>query len=162
MRRVALLMVLLCGTAIVANAQIEISGSARCGKSDVRHTLQVPDRPSDVFGISQYHCTWPQPMEILGLENKEGVGTQSDETIGDSSEFRGIYVDTMSNGDKLFYRYEGTSVVKEGRAKGKAELTFIGGTGRLKGIKGKGGCTFTSEADGSSVYDCKGEYQAPE
>ena len=39
--------------------------------------------------------------------------------------------------------------------------SFTGGTGKLKGIKGKGTCKGTFKPDGTSSWDMEGEYQMP-
>ncbi len=51
----------------------------------------------------------------------------------------------MANGDKAFVRFEASATLKDGvpqTAEGK--WTYVGGTGKLKGLKGKG--TYSAKA----------------
>jgi hypothetical protein len=149
--------------AAVASAQTKISGSGQCAKPDQKHSIQVGDRPDHSFVISQERCTWTKPMEIGGTQNKEGVGTEFAEISGNTSRGRGYFVDTMANGDKAYYRGEVTATLKDGMPQSaEGRWTLVGGTGKLKGIKGKVVCKLTSAApDGSSTSDCEGEYELP-
>ena len=155
------LLVLLLPAIVVA--QTKISGAGRCGKPDVQHLVQAPDRPNHSFGLSQAKCVWTKPWEIQGIKNKEGVGTISEETTGDTSRTREFYVDSMENGDKAFYRYEATTTLKGGAPQAsQGRWTLTGGTGKLKAVLGKGTCKMTGfEADGASTFECEGEYTIP-
>jgi len=149
--------------AAVASAQTKISGTLQCGKPDEVHAIQVGDRPNHSFAISQSKCTWTKPWEIAGIQSKEGIGTEFDEISGDTSRYRFYFVDTMANGDKAYYRGEGTATLKGGVYQSADEKwTLVGGTGKLKGIKGKGTNKLkAAAADGSSTYDSEGEYELP-
>ena len=147
----------------IAVAQTKISGAGRCGKPDVQHSVQVPDRPSHSFALSQAKCVWTKPWEIGGIKNKEGVGTVSEEVTGDTARSREVYVDTMESGDKAFYRYEATTTLKGGVPQSsQGRWTLMGGTGKLKAIQGKGTCKVVGfEADGGLTFECEGEYTLP-
>ena len=146
----------------IASAQTKISGSGRCAKPEVQHSIQVPDRPGHVFSISQLKCTWSKPWEIAGVQSKEGVGTVFDEVTGDSAVSQEFYVDTMANGDKAFYRYNAKAALKVNAFQtGEGKWTLVGGTGKLKAINGKGTCKSKGEADGSLAFECEGEYRLP-
>lgn len=149
--------------AAVASAQTKISGTAQCSKPDQEHSIQVGDKPNHSFVINQGKCTWTKPFEIAGIQNKEIVGTGFAEIRGNTSRGHGYDVDTMTNGDKAYYREEFSFTLKDGVPQsGDVKWTFVGGTGKLKGIKGKGTCKLTSAAaDGSSTADCEGEYELP-
>jgi hypothetical protein len=149
--------------ATVASAQTKISGTAQCGKGDPEYSIQVGDRPNHSFVISQDHCTWTKPMEIGGTQNKEGVGTEFAEISGNTPRGHYYFVDTMTNGDKAYWRQEFSLNLKDGVPQsGDTKWTFVGGTGKLKGLKGKGACKLTSAtADGSSTWECEGEYELP-
>ena len=149
--------------AAAAGAQTKISGTAQCSKPDPQYSIQVGDRPNHSFAIDQVKCTWTKPMEIAGIQNKEGTGTGSYENSGNTSRIHGYFVDVMANGDKAFYRTEGTATLKDGALQSADEKwTIVRGTGKLKGVKGKGGCKLTSAAaDGSATWDCEGEYELP-
>ncbi len=141
-------------------AQTKISGAGRCSKPDVQHSVQVPDRPDHTFGLSQAKCVWTKPWEIEGVKNKEGMATVSEEMTGGTARSREVFVDTMENGDKAFYRYEATTTLKGGAPQSsQGRWTLIGGTGKLKAIQGKGTCKAIGfEADGALTFECQGEY----
>ncbi len=151
------------GLAALASAQTKVSGTAQCGKADQEHSIQIGDRPNHSFTISQGKCTWTTPVEIAGIQSKEGVYTLLTETSGNTSHYRFYYVDTMANGDKAYYRGEGTMTVKDAAPQsGDEKWTLVRGEGKLKGIKGKGTNTFKSAAaDGSSTWDTEGVYELP-
>ena len=149
--------------AAAASAQTKISGTAQCGKADQEQSIQIGDRPNHSFTISQGKCTWTKPVEIAGIQSKEGVYTTLGETSGNTLHYRFSYVDTMANGDKAYYRGEGTMSMKdEVPQSGDEKWTLVRGAGKLKGIKGKGTNTLkTAAADGSSTRDTEGEYELP-
>ncbi len=146
----------------VAAAQTKISGTVQCPKPDTHYVIDVGDRPGHSFLIEQFKCTWTKPMEIEGVQNKEGMGTDFHEISGNSSRFHGVYSDTMANGDKAQYRYEGTATLKAGVPQSAEDKwKSIGGTGKIKGIKSHGTCKGTANADGSMTWECEGEYTLP-
>lgn len=102
-------------------------------------------------------------MEIAGIQNKEGVGTAFAEIGGNASRGHYYFVDTMTNGGKAYWRQEFSLNLKDGVPQSAdTKWTFVGGTGKLKGLKGKGTCKLTSAAaDGSATWDCEGEYELP-
>ena len=149
--------------AAVASAQTKFSGTAQCAKPDQDHSIQVGDRANHSFELTQGKCTWAKPYEIAGIQSKEGVYTEFDEVSGDTSRYRGYYMDTMANGDKVYFRYEGTATLKDGVLQSADQKwTLVRGTGKLKGIKGKGTDKLkAAAADGSSTWDTEGEYELP-
>jgi hypothetical protein len=149
--------------ATAASAQTKISGTAQCGKPDQEHSIQIGDRPNHSFAISQGKCTWTKPWEIAGIQNKEGLGTTFAEISGNTSRILEYCVQTMANGDKAYLREEGTITLKDGVPQsGDVKWTLVGGTGKLKGVKGKGTCKLREvAADGSITGDCAGEYELP-
>jgi len=68
----------------------------------------------------------------------------------------------MENGDKLYTRYQGIGSVKEGVATGEGTWSFTGGTGKLKGIKGKGTYKASGPLDGDGEAQVEGEYSLPD
>jgi hypothetical protein len=50
-----------------------------------------------------------------------------------------VFVVTLANGDKVFYRYNGTQSLKQGIVESDTNTwTLAGGTGRYKAVKGEG------------------------
>ncbi len=67
----------------------------------------------------------------------------------------------MENGDKAYYRYQGTAVLKDGAPQTETgPWSLIRGTGKLKGLTGKGTYKGTAGADGTMTYEVQGEYQS--
>lgn len=141
----------------VLAAQTKLSGAGTCAKPDVTHTIAIGDRPNHSFTISQTTCRWTKPFNIGGLRSKGGQGVQSDELTDSTSQFHGYYLDTMSDGERAYYRYVGT-----GTPQGAMwNWLFVGGTGRLRGLRGSGSCRAKPIAGGVSAWECTGSYQLP-
>ncbi len=140
-------------------AQTKISGSGTCAKPDMEHSITVPDAPAQSFVVNQAKCTWTKPWEIAGVQNKTGVATAAIENRGSTGQLRGVYVDTMANGDKAIYHYEGSIPMKNNMAQPyKNRFMMTSGTGKMKGIKASGTCSITPVTDGSATFECEGTY----
>jgi hypothetical protein len=145
--------------AAMAGAQTKVTGTAQCGKPDPLHMVPVGDRPEHSLGVEQFKCTWTKPMEIGEDKSKDGVSTETTDVSGDTSRARGFHVTAMESGDKLFVWYQGTGTSKNGiPVEVKGNWGFTGGSGKLKGIKGKGTYTCTPSAD-ELACEVEGEYQ---
>jgi hypothetical protein len=138
-------------------AQTKISGTAQCGKPETQQKVEIPDHPGHTMSISQAKCTWTKPIEIGGIQAKEGVTSGTDDVRGNNVTSHGYYVDTMANGDKAFVHFQGTGSVKEGTSEGK--WSYSGGSGKLTGLKGHGTYNGKAAADGSVTFDVEGEYE---
>jgi hypothetical protein len=156
------LSLLLTGCAAAALAQTKISGTGSCGKADASHVVEVGDRAGHALVLTKDSCTWTTPMEMAGLKSKTYAGAISSDVTGEKSQDRGYVVMTMDNGDKAFVRFTGTGTSKAGGAhSGEGTWIYTGGTGKLKGLKGKG--TFKSSGTADSTEDqVEGEYTLPE
>lgn len=142
-----------------AFAQTKASGTAQCAKPDLQHAIEVGDVPNHSFAISQGKCTWTKPLDLQGVQSKEGVATFSADNRGNSSRFHGVYVDTLANGDKGRYSFEGSGTLKDGNFQtAESKWRLVSGTGKLKGAKAQGTCKGTGAPDGSVTYECSGEY----
>ncbi len=148
--------------ATVAGAQTKISGTAQCSKPETQNAIEVGDRPNHSFAIGQSKCTWSKPLEIAETQSKEGVNTAFTEITGNMGRGHGFYLDTMASGDKAHARYQGTSTFKDGVPQAlEGTWAYVGGTGKLKGLKGKGTYKGKTNPDGSVTYEVEGEYQLP-
>jgi len=68
----------------------------------------------------------------------------------------------MSSGDKSYVRYQGYFSLKTATPETiTGTYTYAGGTGKMKGLKGKG--TYKAagppNADGAITFDIEGEYE---
>ena len=148
--------------AAVARAQTKISGTLQCGKPDQQHAIDVGDRPNHSFVISQTTCPWTKPLEIAGVQGKEDVYTEFSEVSGNRARVQGYGIGTMTNGDKFYGRLQCSFVLKEGATEnGECTATFVGGSGKLKGLKGKATSKGKGAADGTSTWEIEGEYELP-
>lgn len=150
---------LVCFATVAASAQTKTSGTAQFAKADPQHMIPVGDRPDHSLGVEQVKCTWTKPMEIEGAKSKDGVSTETTDISGNTVRVRGVHVTTMDSGDKYFVRYQGTGTTKDvALVSSKGTWEYTGGTGKLKGIKGKGTYTCTPSGDASSC-EVEGDYQ---
>ena len=150
---VGLCLLTLCG---LSSAQNKVSGSAQCGKPDIQQQAEVPDHPGHMLTLAQMKCSWTKPLEVDGVQSKDGVDSAVGDVHGASGRSHGYYVDSMANGDKAFVRWEGTDSMKDGTSEGK--WSYVGGTGKFKGLKGGGTYKGKTAQDGSVSFDVEGEY----
>ncbi len=161
--RTVVLSCLLTVCAAVAMAQTKISGTGTCGKADATHAIEAGDRAGHLLVVTQFSCTWATPMEMAGLKSKTYKVAATSDSSGGTSQNRGYVVTTMDNGDKAYIRFQGSGTSKEGGAHtGEGTWSYTGGTGKLKGLKGKG--TFKSSGATADVTEdqVEGEYTLPE
>ena len=148
----------LVGSVLVA--QTKISGTTTC-KSDPQTAVPLSDRPDRSVAVGRAQCTWTG-FTINGIATKAGVSTDFDELTADGVSFHGYHVATMANGDTTVAKYEGKAKMKDGKPVGSdGSWTYEGGTGKMKGIKGKGTFKGTPNADGSVTYQIDGDYKLP-
>jgi hypothetical protein len=141
----------------MASAQTKMTISGTCSKPDVQQNVAVPDQPGHTFMLAQGKCA--SKGEVGGAMSKEGVFTEHAEAKGSGMKTWGVFVETYDSGDKIYYTYQTTGTTKDGAFQGGSNKYQIsGGTGKMKGIKGSGGCKLTPTADGGLDYSCSGEY----
>jgi hypothetical protein len=125
----------------------------------VEHKIDVAANHALV--LSQANCSADKDhgFSINGVKSGSGVSTNATEVQGSKAKFHGYFVDTMENGDKAEYSFQGTGMMKDGVMQtAEDSWTLVSGTGKLKGAKGKGTCKGTGAADGSVTWECQGEY----
>ena len=162
--RVKSLLVFLFAVALAATAaaQTKTSGTVTC-KPDPASPPPVvlTDKPNHSFAVGRAQCTWTK-FEVAGLQSKDGISTDLDEITGDTISVSGYHVATMSNGDTTAVKYQGSGKLKDGKpVSGEGTWSYTSGTGKLKGIKGKGTYKGAANADGSVTYQVDGEYSLP-
>jgi hypothetical protein len=68
----------------------------------------------------------------------------------------------MANGDKYSVRYQGTSTAKDGAPPTiSGTWNFTGGTGKLKGLTGKGTYKGKGNPDGGATFEVRGDQKLP-
>jgi hypothetical protein len=142
-----------------AEAQGKLTGKMNCGKPDQSHVAPVGDSPDHVMMLNAQKCTWSQG-DIGGDKLKDETDTFTSDASGGVSHDRGYGVGTLASGDKYFIEFKGTTTLK-GQTPVSAECKwkFNGGTGKAKGITGKGTCKGTFSPDGGSTWDIEGDYK---
>ncbi|HET7452789.1 MAG TPA: hypothetical protein VFL12_08620 [Thermoanaerobaculia bacterium] len=135
------------------------SGVATCTQAPAS-PVALTDKPNHAFAIGKSQCGWTG-FELGGLASKSGVATDLEEITGDSeATVRGYFVSTMINGDTHVARYQGSAKMKDGKfVSGQGTFVFTSGTGKLKGIKGKGTYKGTPNPDGTISFKVEGEYR---
>jgi hypothetical protein len=161
MRNLLFVICSLCLSATVVLAQGKVDSQWNCGKPNVAQSLDVGDQPGHTYAIAQFSCTAVKG-EVEGVKEKEGTGTEFDDIKGNTMRLHGVFIDSLANGDKLYVSYQGTATMEKGQMQsGSDTWSITGGTGKLKGAKGKGSCKGKGNPDGSSTFDCMGNYTVP-
>jgi hypothetical protein len=144
-----------------AGAQNKVAGTIQCGKPDQENAIPVGDRPGHAFVVMKVKCTWTKPVELSGVKGKTGEDTVFAESTGGKSRDSGYDVTTMENGDQFVVRFSGTTTSdKNGAPQAQSGTwSFVSGTGKLKGITGKGTYKGAGTADGNVTTNVEGEYQ---
>jgi len=154
--------VLVFAVAASSRAQTKISGTSTCAKPEVQHSLEVGDLPEHTYNMSQTKCKWTKGWEVAGVAAGQEVATGFSEARANGSRDHGRVVENMSNGDKIFVSYRGTTTIKAGApVRAQGTWSYTGGTGKFKGIKGKGTFLSTPNADESWTVEVEGEYSLP-
>ena len=129
-----------------------------CAKPSDAHSIDVGDQANHSYVVTKTTCTATK-SEIGGVKEKEGVGTQFSENVGNTTSWHGVFVVTAENGDKIHYSYSGKGMSKDGHFQsGNNKWSMTGGTGKFANAKGEGSCTGKGKADDTASWDCQGEY----
>ena len=146
----------------VLTAQTKISGTLSCTKADPVHSIDVGDTGNSVMNLVKVPCTWSKTFDMAGVAVKDGYSVAASEVHAGKTKEHGIHVGAMANGDKYTVHFQGTGAVKQDHSGNAAGTwTFDGGTGKLKGLTGKGTYKTTANADGTSTAEIEGEYKLP-
>ena len=156
-----LCMCVLCAfAAAISSAQqnttkMTITGS--CSKPDVQQSVPAGDKDGHSFTIEQGKCT--AAGKIGDASGKDGVYATHGDATATRSKASGVFAETLDSGDKIFYTYQETVMVKDNLPQsGNNTYQIVGGTGKMKGIKGSGTCKMTGTGDGGIKYSCSGVY----
>jgi uncharacterized protein GlcG (DUF336 family) len=144
-------------------AQTKISGTMKCEKPDPAYSIEVGDRPGHVMVLQKQTCSYAQSFDINTDKAKDASGVASVDVNSTRATYTGSYVDMMESGDKTFTTIKGATAMKDGKPEGDhGPWAYTGGTGKLKGIKGKGTYKSTINADGTSTIEFEGDYELPQ
>jgi hypothetical protein len=141
-----------------AQAQMKLTGKQQCAKLDPNYTLPVGDQAEHTMALAGGKCTWSQG-DLGGDRLTDEADTFTSDIRGNLSRDQVYGVGSVASGDKYFVRFVGTTTLKDGApVRGQCTWTFTGGTGKLKGLSGKGTCKGTFSADGTASWDIQGDY----
>jgi hypothetical protein len=156
MRKVILVPALLCGMAVIANAQTKITGKLTCAKPSVN---EMGGDGAQMIMFQRSNCSWATPFTIDGSKPGRTVDASIGDVNGSSVRTHGYSTSVMDNGDTTFVRYEGTSQMKkDGSGTIKGTWKYVRGTGKFKGISGSGTYKGQAATDGSAWADVSGHY----
>lgn len=159
---VALLGLLALFVTMSAGAQTKMSGTLTCTKADPSYKVDAGDRAGHADWLEKNSCTWTQAPEIGGDKSKDGYSISSTEISSTHGMTHGTHVTTMVSGDRTFVAFHDEYPVKDGKpGDSTGHWTYTGGTGKLKGLKGKGTYKATPTADGTITVAVEGEYELP-
>jgi hypothetical protein len=135
------------------------TATCECGKADPQHLLPAGDRPDHTLGVEAAKCSWSKPLDIGGDKTKESLATDMIDVSGNKIHVRGVHELTMQSGDRVALRYQGSGRSKDNQeSRLKGTFTFAEGTGKLKGIEGKGTFSCKSTGEGESC-DVEADYE---
>jgi len=143
-------------TASAAQTSYTLSGTCKTG---IMKSIPAGD-PGHTFAVQSGKCT---DKEKVGTETSTGGQyAEHDDMTATQSKGAGIYTVTFSSGDKIFYQYNLTLVMKNNAVQsGTGTFTAVGGTGKMKGVTAKGTCTFSAGPTSmSNNYSCTGNWEA--
>ena len=144
-----------------ASAGMKISGTMQCGKLE-RTAMEVGDAPGHALTIGKAACTWSEPLKMGGSRTTKGDSKVLSDVRGDVSVDHGYHVGTMANGDKYHVRFDGQTKTNNGAVESQqGRWGFVGGTGKLEGLQGRGTYKSTGNADGGTTVEVEGEYRLP-
>ena len=145
-----------------AGAQTKLSGELKCDKPSKMEKIDAGDREGHALTLSENKCTWTKPAKLGDTETKDGVSVATGEVDGNKSTEKGYHHGTTANGDKIYVRYQGTAMMKDGKPQSvTGTYRFAGGTGTMKTLKGGGTYKGTPNADGSITFAIRGSYSLP-
>ena len=158
MKKMYLLLCLVCMMSSVALAQGKTNVQWKCDKPSVQHSIPIDDKPGNAYAIEQIHCTAIKG-DIAGNKMKSGIGTEFLRLKGDHVIGHGEFVESMENGDKNVYKDEFSGTTKNGAFEsGTNKWSLIEGGGKMKGGKANGTCNAKANSDQSTSFDCMGTY----
>ena len=158
--RFGILAFMIFASAALSLAQTHIAGTAECSGPEQVHVMRLSDHASHFFVLSQGKCHWTKPIDNAGTRTQSDQATITKEVRGNHANVRGYVTETTASGDKFSYRILGKQVIDHGKTVSEhGRWTIVSGTGKLKGVHGKG--TYTGKLQGESmVFYLEGEYQA--
>jgi len=96
------------------------------------------------------------------VQTKDGYDVTYSDGSGAKVRGSGYHVSNMSNGDKIYVRFQGNDTMMDGKpSTTEGTWSYTGGTGKLKGIRGKGTYKGKTDSSGNMVAEIEGDYELP-
>src|SRR5205823_13882505 len=73
-----------------------------CGQPSDTHSIDDGDQANHSYAVTKTTCTATK-SEVGRVKEKEGIGTQFNETMGDTPTWDGVLAAAADEGDKLQY-----------------------------------------------------------
>jgi hypothetical protein len=148
--------------AVSLSAATKTSGTATCTSDPASPPpVAANDTPNHSYAVAKAQCTWTG-FSVAGQQYKDGVSLSLAEISGDTNSYSGHHVATTTTGDTTVSSFKGSGKLKDGKPVSEGGTwSFTSGSGKLKGIKGKGTYKGTANADGTMTYKVDGEYSLP-
>jgi hypothetical protein len=108
-----------------------------------QHAIDVGDAPGHQVRVYEIRYDYPkQDLAFAGVTVKEAMVRGLSDYVNFSGPFTSYTVYTLEDGNKVFSRATGTSLLTTGAdgntvVKFSGAENFVGGTGRFKGIRGQ-------------------------
>jgi hypothetical protein len=147
--------------AVTLAGQTKIAGKQHCPKPQALATAEAGDEPGHTMTLEKSTCTWLTPFEMAGERATEGTFVAFSESSLHRAVTNGTYVGSMGNGDKFYIEFHWAALKANDPERVKGYWEFTGGTGKLKGIRGKGTYTASEDENGGEA-NMEGEYSVPE
>jgi hypothetical protein len=158
-----LTVVVLCFSLVTTVAgQTKIAGKQHCPKPQALATAEPGDEAGHSMTLEKSTCTWTIPFEMAGETATVGTFIAFSESSLHRAATNGTYVGSMENGDQFYIEFHWINLKNGTPAETvKGYWAFTGGTGKLKGIAGKGTYIATENENGGEA-NMEGEYSVPE
>jgi len=136
----------------------KVGGKVRCDKPEPTYSIDVPDRPGHALVLTKRHCTWTEPMEVMGAKTKDGVSVSFTEKMEATLHVHSFEVDTLDGGGELTFQSQGQVLAEKGPVDITGRWSYMRGTGKFKGIKGGGTYEGKLGADDVLTLELEGVY----
>ncbi len=141
---------------------VKISGTMTCAPAE-RMTLDVADAKGHTISLSKTECEWSTPLRLGNFRTRKGDSKSLSDSRGDVSMDHGYHVGSMTNGDRYYVKFDGdTRYDGRGPSAQRGRWSFSGGTGKLKGLFGRGTYKTAFDAQGEATVTVEGEYRLPD
>lgn len=143
------------------SGQTQIAGKMHCPKPQALAHVEPSDEAGHTMRLEKSTCTWLIPFEMVGERAAEVSFVAFSEESDTRAATNGTIVGSMANGDKFYISFRWSALKANDPENTKGYWEFKGGTGKLKGITGKGTYTANENENGGEV-NMEGEYSAPD